>query len=71
VCEDQSWLSILLEIGFLTCSLSKKEIDLVRDTLCTREGRFFEEKEENCLRVWRESLQGDRGGFYTEIDTHL
>jgi hypothetical protein len=44
VCEDQSWPSILLEIRFFTCSLSKREIDLVRGALCTREGRFFEER---------------------------
>jgi hypothetical protein len=44
VYEDQSWPSILLEIGFLTCSLSKKEISLERGALCTRERQFSKER---------------------------
>jgi hypothetical protein len=35
---------LFLEIGFFTCSLSKKEINLERGALCTRERQFSEER---------------------------
>jgi hypothetical protein len=64
VCEDQSWPSILLEIGFFTCSLSKREIDLERGALCTREGDFLKRERGELLEdLERRFCTGNGGDF--------